>query len=335
MRKKFADGRLCGSARKRIFTWMKFGKSFQEALALCKTRLRDVPEYIERKKAIQMERAKRFLPKKPDESEVPKQARHPALWRAPKPGTEITRAFKVIIKDTSGPLSEEQADSIQKTILERINLDDKEDGPRFLGCLRRIGGLQVTCANMDSKDWLLQQLPTLKPWETANLVVAGREKKLIATSFIPDAQIEEEPLINLLKTQNKELNFSEWTVVARKPELSGQIVTFSFDEDSLRPLYERKFYLFLGLGKILIRMKKKNSEKGIPIQLPELKEEKQEQMNAQVNKSEPGGSKRPATKSSRKKKKNRPGHGRGPGSGIHKRTTRSQNWIARKKEKQN
>lgn len=273
---------------------------------------------------MQTERMKRAF-NKPPEPEVPRQPRQPAQWKAPKPTTGNTKIFKVSIMDTNGPLSQEQADSIQKTILERINLDENEDGPRFLGCYKRCGGLQLTCANMKSKDWLIEQVATIKPWEKADLVVEDQQKKLIATSFIPDSQIEEEPLLNLLKTQNKEMNFSEWSVVRRKPELSGQIVTFSFDEESLKPLFDRKFYLFLGLGKIQIRMKKKNSEKGNPIQLPDTIEVKQE-INTQVYKSEPGNSKGPAKKKSKKKKSK---------GGRQKPTARSQNWSNRKTYQQN
>ncbi|CAG9760019.1 unnamed protein product [Ceutorhynchus assimilis] len=139
-----------------------------------------------------------------------------------------------------------------------------ENGPqvRFEKCSRRPGYFEVTCADKTSAVWLMETVPTLKPWEGAVLkALTGEDlpKPETCTVFIPDEKGERlsaERILKKLSVGIRGLNTSLWKSWDAVPMDKGQLWTLSMDKQSLEGLKKLNMSPFSGFGRLKFRRKR-------------------------------------------------------------------------------
>lgn len=258
--------RLSGAAKRRISWWMARGKTLEEAKSLCKTHLKDTPEYLAAlKDSAKCQRAE----KRPRQDGAPSSQEKPEKMAklnasAAKPTfREVTGSVRMGLLDAAGPMPQAKIEVLRKAIMDLVDQEDDGKGPRFLGCTPRAGGLLITCADEVSKGWLVRCVRGLRPWEGASLSILDEQdmpKPRIGIAWVPENEPDQTKLIKRLRSQNQGMDLSSWRVIHRKVEAKGQTVTFAFDESSIGPLIDSACSLFLGWGKITVRVKPKAHE---------------------------------------------------------------------------
>lgn len=156
-------------------------------------------------------------------------------------------------------LDENQLTLLQDGILEAIvSIEDSTTEPRFSGIQFKSGYIIVNCDNKETQEWLKKIVPSLKPWEGAELRVAtGDEipKPIVITAFLPMTEDLEKALA-LIKNQNRNVNTVAWRTIKSIKEGKGLVVIAEVDEESMKFISESSFELNFRFGKIKVTRRK-------------------------------------------------------------------------------
>jgi hypothetical protein len=117
-------------------------------------------------------------------------------------------------------LDQTQVDMTQDKLISAVNANPQgETLPQFLYSKYALGILWITCANEPSKVWLKRAVDGLGGlWEGAELTVVDSKdlpKRPRVIVCIPGT-IEATTVLTCLRTQNPELNTTDWSVKSRK-----------------------------------------------------------------------------------------------------------------------
>lgn len=250
--------------RRRLSWWLKRGKTFREARALCETHVKKCPEYAEaRKFKLEKSRLKRLRQLAPED-----QARFLRLKELLGPLGTAGHAIRLRVFDNLGEMAGEQVDMIYDKILELMEAENEENRPK-LSSIRgpRAGGINMNCADQKSIDWLKNSLKDLQLWEGAQLQVVNvneMPKTIIGVAFVPDPNLHDVDIFDMLKSQNPGIDFNDWWITqAKMLPPNGQTVTFNISHNSIADLDAQNYNVFLGHKKIKIRIKSKNFVPGL------------------------------------------------------------------------
>lgn len=151
----------------------------------------------------------------------------------------------------------EQIDALRESLTLAIgSVVPNEVAPQFWGSRATGGLLKLTCATAETRKWLEKTVPTLSPWEGANLKTI-EEKDLpklyrVAIWFPKDVR-EPHEILGRLELQNAPIQASTWRTMGRKVDDNGQTLALSIDEESLRLIKDRQMRLFFNLTTVLVR----------------------------------------------------------------------------------
>lgn len=179
--------------------------------------------------------------------------------------SEALTEFKMAVIDRRHPevtLDQEQAELIQNKLV------DAMDGtPTGSDCLLQFarttfsgGVLWMTCANENTKRWLMENVKNLGGlWEGADLTTVESKdlpKRPRVLVFIPKPVEEEEKIRTRLGKQNAGLRVGGWLLLSRKMEDAGTILAYSIDEASFGALERNRFRAYYRLGTVSFRVLK-------------------------------------------------------------------------------
>ncbi|XP_024084296.1 uncharacterized protein LOC112127472 [Cimex lectularius] len=80
-------------------------------------------------------------------------------------------------------LPTDQGRTVQWAILAEVWKSKNSQGPQFRNGYVEKGAVLITCENQSAKDWLMATVPTIHPWEGANLRV-GPYREIIKTTRV-------------------------------------------------------------------------------------------------------------------------------------------------------
>lgn len=162
-------------------------------------------------------------------------------------------------------LDQGQADLVQAMVIAAIDaIPEGEMSPQFHHTKFEGGILWMTCANLETKNWLLQVMQKQdKLWEGAALTIveaADLPKRSKVLVWIPETG--EEPIVRTrIRKQNPDLATGDWVLLSRKTHEKGQTLAYSVDEKSFRALERAQFKAFWCLGKVKFKNLKKGARK--------------------------------------------------------------------------
>ncbi|CAH1642454.1 unnamed protein product [Spodoptera littoralis] len=248
--------KISSTCRRRLYWWMKRGKTFMEARALCEKRYKNIPEYATAKREKKIQDQQKALRKLDPE----KQARAEKFQKIINKADTKTGIYICIrITDTETTLSEEQLDKLQDKVLELVE-EEKGEMPSISGCTAKYGALKLAFTNEQSVKWLEAHLPDLHLWEGASLKLINMKENrpAVGVAYIPDPTLDENSIIKILKEENPRIDFSNWWITHMKPDNSNGIsVTFAVDQNSVPALLENNCIIYMTRRRIKIRIKSK------------------------------------------------------------------------------
>lgn len=163
------------------------------------------------------------------------------------------------------PLTQDQLKLTRKAILVAV-WEGKDGQVRFLGSdAKPEGWLQITCADMPSRLWLMDRVPSLVPFPGAVLSVRTDLPKRRIGFIVVSRDEEQNPrqVFAGLEVQNDGLNTSGWKIV-RVEETEGNhlSITFYLDDASVEHLRKLNFKPYFGFRRINVRVKGEESAGG-------------------------------------------------------------------------
>lgn len=177
--------------------------------------------------------------------------------------SEAVNSIKVAITLDNYPLEElkeEQFEKIERSILERVDNTllnvEKRSNIGFLGCTHKPGLLILNCVDKASRDWLVNQIDHLVPWEGAKLKwFEGDQipKPSVHRVWVADPKAEPKAVLHRIRCQNDGLNTQSWKILHVHKEDKGQTLTLSIDRRSEEKLRENAYMAFLTFNKIKFR----------------------------------------------------------------------------------
>lgn len=175
-----------------------------------------------------------------------------------KAATEDVNTYRQKMMITPEPLRkyvDKEVEKIKEALLEA--LEPLEDGyfPQFYGVSYSKGALVMSCANEPTKRWLEKIIPELKPWEGAKLRVKPKGEVAEGTKVqikTPKLFAKSDPkkILQMLSTQNKTLDTSNWKNVSMTSDDSGQTLVYIVDNSSLDAIRALNGKVYLGLGNV-------------------------------------------------------------------------------------
>ncbi|KAF9793850.1 hypothetical protein SFRURICE_007381 [Spodoptera frugiperda] len=247
--------KISSTCRRRLYWWIKRGKTFMEARQLCETRFKNIPEYAAAKKEKKIEEQQKFLRKLDPEQQARAERFVNLINKAEKTGKYIC----VRVTDTETPMSDEQLNQLQDKVLELVE-EEQGNVPSICGCTARYGTLKLAFTTEESVEWLEKHLPDLHLWEGASLGLINIKDKrpAIGVAYIPDPTLDQNSIIKMLKEENPLIDFSNWWISSIKADGSnGFSVTFAVDQDSVPALLENNCFIHIARRKIKMRIKTK------------------------------------------------------------------------------
>lgn len=170
--------------------------------------------------------------------------------------------LKVAVVQGSYPdhfLSEEQSAAIQNGVVGA--LDKLPVGgfvPRFHETFLAEGALKVTCADIESREWLRNLLPGLTPWEGASLHLVERtalQKPTRVSLWLPGPIEEPKTALARLGKQNVGFEVDRWRIYDRKEEApKGQLLILGVDAASRKALEAVDLRPFFGMTRAVVRL---------------------------------------------------------------------------------
>lgn len=101
--------------------------------------------------------------------------------------------------------------------------------------------LWITCADSQSKDWLIKTVPNLRPWEVALLIALTGEslpRLTRVTAVLPDAGVAAAEALQRLGKQNPLLLTQKWRIWDSREKNGGLHLVLGVDTQSLKALRE-------------------------------------------------------------------------------------------------
>ena len=175
--------------------------------------------------------------------------------------SEKAAAIKMAVCPENYPdfgISEDQSINLQRLILERIRPMKSGLFPRFFDCRLEQAALVLACADLETRSWLEEEIKTLGTWEGQSLLcmdarrVINRSKILFRMPQVFNGTKVEKVLANV--EQLNAVCTSDWRVLNVNQEEAGSTVVVSITDKDLNILKERQFKLFLGLGRIQVKV---------------------------------------------------------------------------------
>lgn len=255
--------RLSGAGRKRLWRLLGRGLSPEEAMSQARIPSSDQPGGGAHRRNLKRSRPEDTSPKdKP--SKAPRTTASPGGRGHPPPSyRDIAGATRVGIRNAV-PMTEAQMRLVHDALVETIflrgeSLNNRGDGPKFLGFTHKTGWILVTCENQSSKDWLAEEISRCKPWPEASLSImedSELPRPVTATVLIP---LSEAPTVaralSIIRYQNEGLFPEHWRVLNEKVEEGGIVAVLSLDEASVETLRACDFRVTIGFRKMLFRIK--------------------------------------------------------------------------------
>ena len=254
--------KLSGAARKRFRMLRAANMSAKEASVECLKPWKDIKSLTRQSTPIPVDQ--RASKRTRSEEESPGEHSKKAPKIHPEEGIkpnfrEVVGSSRVGIKNES-PMEEDQMQLVHRSLLTLIkNITVRGSGPKFLGFTHRPGWILITCENQKSQDWLVGEIPNLKPWPEAKLSIMTESempKPLICTTFFPSSEVANiKDALSLLTNQNEGIFPEYWKILNSREEKNGHIVTFSIDEPSVETLRKTDYRATLGFRKISFKIR--------------------------------------------------------------------------------
>lgn len=135
-------------------------------------------------------------------------------------------------------LTAEQSNLIEDALVDAMVPLESGALPKLCGNFLERGVFTLACKNEETKKWLLEVVPTLKPWEEASLRVGERKDVLKATKVLvllpkKSESASNRDILDRLQLQNPSLNAGEWHFVSRKVGPQGVAFVCAIDDTSL------------------------------------------------------------------------------------------------------
>ena len=115
----------------------------------------------------------------------------------------------------------------------------------------------MVCQDMDTKEWLERQAPTMAAWEGSRLKVVGLDalptyKRVVA--WFPGPVEDTERLLLWLRRLNRGLDTENWRVYERREEPNGVRLVLSVDAASVTVLEGLRWRSFSGVGQAVFSL---------------------------------------------------------------------------------
>jgi hypothetical protein len=146
---------------------------------------------------------------------------------------------------------------LKRSILENIMKESSKVSPCFNGCTFQSGWLQVICKDMKTVEWLHRTIPSLRPWQNANLKVKccadlPRKNIIILHAMNSEANTPQEA-IKLLKVQNS-LEVDKWEMFKVVNEHDIMKVYFYISDACVEDLHKMNYRPSFGFQKALVEV---------------------------------------------------------------------------------
>lgn len=287
--------KLSGAARIRLRKYLNEGIDIDNARRLCQMPMREarseVRDLLSTRKRVRSDGSTPPEVKRPskwaagiDADGTPRKA---ATTRPAKPAPPMQTVHKPQQQEKAAPSykdavsttkigvippdfpktrwSDEQLRAIQQAVLGKIvELRKGVIKPSFSSCTFKPGWLVFVCRDNDTVEWLGTHVPTLKPWNDAELKVVAEDdvpKARIVVGYFPEqAETSNEMILGLLEGQNTDLSVGYWKVLKRI--IRGGIVelTISIDPISADVLQQKGHRVNYGYGSALVRPTRPQTE---------------------------------------------------------------------------
>ncbi|XP_054288331.1 uncharacterized protein LOC129003989 [Macrosteles quadrilineatus] len=158
--------------------------------------------------------------------------------------------------------SVEECDLLQDKLMELVFGDDGANIPhQFEKIYHEKGALVVTCGNSETTDWLKRVAPKLALGSEGSMeVIVADYKDLLRTTKVllrTDrrlAKVEASKVFVQIERQNPGVTTKDWRVIGGKRKDDHQILVLAIDEMNAQVLKDRGWIIYLGLGKIQLRV---------------------------------------------------------------------------------
>ncbi|XP_055526503.1 uncharacterized protein LOC129719116 [Wyeomyia smithii] len=174
---------------------------------------------------------------------------------------DMVGAISLAVTSATHPsslLTTDQLQAVRTSILDHIaDQENPTTKPKFNGCHLKNGFLQLACADSDTVQWLEREVPSLVPWEGAQLRVYHMKDLPKARRYVgyfaDSANSPDEKILRSLQNQNDHLSTKMWRVCNRKLVKTLVELVLDIDEESAKLVESRNYELHYGFGKAGIR----------------------------------------------------------------------------------
>lgn len=171
--------------------------------------------------------------------------------------SEVASELRMAIVPATYPtekFTDEQTELVQDALMDRLIAmsGDAAKELKFSNSYGRRGVLFITPLTEVGKQWLIDVVPGLTPWEGA-VLRAGNAKEIVKTTkmlvWVPSPlnKREDASILHLIQLQNEELKTSEWGIISSRPEPLGKTLVLEIDETSLKAMERTGFNIQAGL----------------------------------------------------------------------------------------
>lgn len=154
-------------------------------------------------------------------------------------------------------LTMEQLNKLYADILKEIDkIPTGSFMPQFLNCSKERGALNFQCNNIPSAEWLRTTVPFLEDWKDSDIVIMDPidvPQRSTLQLWIPGPAEEPDQVLERLERQNKGLKASEWILLNRKLDDSGQKLFVTVDDSVLSELKKVDYNPFLNFTRVKIK----------------------------------------------------------------------------------
>lgn len=177
---------------------------------------------------------------------------------------EVAKWVRVGILPNTYPqiqLTTEQMNLAQEAILEKVTVQRRESfKPKFTNCWQRTGHLVINCQDTETADWLDSVVPTLCPWEGAELTVVDADdipRLDVMIGFFPQSVNNDNDTIRIfIESQNDGLSTDKWRIIQRNTLYEKHVEWyFTVDEASMQHFRASNFLLNYKFGQTTLRKK--------------------------------------------------------------------------------
>lgn len=157
-------------------------------------------------------------------------------------------------------LTPDQMDAVTMDIMDLIVQNRKEDvKPKFSNSVRKLGFLAVVCKDDSTRDWLVEHVPSLIPWEGAKLHAVDQQSlthPIRAVAFIKNGTRHKTAwIMSLLEGQNRHYNFKHWCIIKRLNLGPNSMLVWAIDQSSADLLKKGKNELSFFFGSLTVGFK--------------------------------------------------------------------------------